>query len=208
MRDPVRVEVVEDHFMFAEAIASVLREAGDFEIVGIAVTGPQAVAMAQQEQPDIVLLDFHLPGYTGDQLMERIGKVCPRARVVVLTSDTSESSLARAVPAGAMGYVTKDKALDDILQIVRTVAAGESALTDQQRSVSSRHTGGEGETLTAREIEIVRLLARGKDTGTIAQELSISANTVRTHVQNAFSKLGAHSALEAVALATERGLLR
>lgn len=207
MREPIRVEVVEDHFMFAEAIASVLRDGG-FEIVGIAVTGPQAVTMAQDKQPDVVLLDFHLPGYTGDQLMERIAKVCPKARVVVLTSDTSETSLARAVPAGAMGYITKDKALDDIVQTVRTVSEGRSALTDQQKDVSARHTGGEGEVLTTRELEILRLLARGKDTGSIAADLSISANTVRTHVQNAFAKLGAHSALEAVALATERGLLR
>ena len=208
MRAPIKVEIVEDHFMFAEAIASVIREAGGYEVVGIAVTGPQALAMAQEKRPDVVLLDYHLPGYTGEQLIERIRAVHPAARIVVLTSDTSEASLAKAIPAGAMGYLTKDKALDDILSTVQMVAEGRSALTEEQKSVSARRTGGEAETLTPREIEIIRLLARGKDTGAIATELSISANTVRTHVQNAFAKLGAHSALEAVAMATDRRLVK
>lgn len=203
---PTRVQIVDDHFLFAEALGSVIRDLPEYDLVGIAVTGPQAVSMSQDKQPEVILLDYHLPGYSADQLIPRLRNASPRSRVIILTSDTSEASLVKGIQAGVSGFLTKDRALDDVVQALRLVASGENILTDDQ---ISKVPQGEvdGEQLTQREIEILRLLARGRDTQAIADELTISSNTVRTHLQNIFGKLGAHSKLEAVSLANRRGLL-
>ena len=203
---PTRVQIVDDHFLFAEALGSVIRDLPEYDLVGIAVTGPQAVSMSQDKQPEVILLDYHLPGYSADQLIPRLRNASPRSRVIILTSDTSEASLVKGIQAGVSGFLTKDRALDDVVQALRLVASGENILTDDQ--ISKVPQGDvDGEQLTQREIEILRLLARGRDTQAIADELTISSNTVRTHLQNIFGKLGAHSKLEAVSLANRRGLL-
>lgn len=203
---PTRVQIVDDHFLFAEALGSVIRDLPEYDLVGIAVTGPQAVSMTQDKQPEVILLDYHLPGYSADQLIPRLRNAAPLSRVIILTSDTSEASLVKGIQAGVSGFLTKDRALDDVVQALRAVASGASILTDEQ--ISKVPQGDvEGEQLTQREIEILRLLARGRDTQAIADELTISSNTVRTHLQNIFAKLGAHSKLEAVSMANRRGLL-
>ncbi len=206
---PVRVQIVDDHHLFAEAIGSVIRELPEYEVTSISVTGPQAISNAQLHQPDIVLLDYHLPGYSAEQLIPRIRSVSPHSRVIILTSDTSEASLVKGLQAGVQGYLTKEKALDDVVQALRSVAEGRPVLTPEQLAASHVAAAtGEAEVLTQREIEILRLLARGKDTLAIADDLVISANTVRTHVQNIFTKLGAHSKLEVVTIARDRGLVQ
>ena len=202
-----RVLIVDDHFLFAEALGSVIRDLPEYELVGLAVTGPQALSMAQDKQPQVVLLDYHLPGYSAETLAPRIRALAPQAKIVILTSDTTEDSMVKGVQAGADGYLTKDRALDDVVQALASVAQGRSALTAEQRAKAEASSEGQGEPLTQREVEIIRLLARGRDTLAIADDLSISANTVRTHLQNAFAKLGAHSKLEAVTIANRRGLL-
>ena len=203
---PTRVQIVDDHFLFAEALGSVIRDIPEYDLVGIAVTGPQAVSMSQDKQPEVILLDYHLPGYSADQLIPRLRNASPRSRVIILTSDTSEASLIKGIQAGVSGFLTKDRALDDVVQALRLVAGGANILTDDQ--ISKVPQGEvEGEHLTLREVEILRLLARGKDMQAIADELTISSNTVRTHLQNIFGKLGAHSKLEAVSMANRRGLL-
>ena len=202
-----RVQIVDDHFLFAEALGSVIRDLPDFELVGIAVTGPQAVSMAQEKQPEVILLDYHLPGYTADQLIPRFRSVSPSSRVVILTSDTSAASLVSGIRAGVSGYLTKDRALDDVVQTLKKVSTGQNLLTDEQLAQVAP-APGEGEQVTQREVEILRLLAEGKDMLAIAEALTISANTVRTHLQNIFAKLGAHSKLEAVVIARSRGVIR
>ena len=203
---PTRVQIVDDHFLFAEALGSVIRDLPEYDLVGIAVTGPQAVSMSQDKQPEVILLDYHLPGYSADQLIPRLRNASPRSRVIILTSDTSEASLVKGIQAGVSGFLTKDRALDDVVQALRLVASGSNILTNDQISkVPQREV--EGEQLTLREVEILRLLSRGRDTQSIADELTISGNTVRTHLQNIFGKLGAHSKLEAVSMANRRGLL-
>ena len=203
---PTRVQIVDDHFLFAEALGSVIRDLPEYDLIGIAVTGPQAVSMSQDKQPEVILLDYDLPGYSADQLIPRLRNASPRSRVIILTSDTSEASLVKGIQAGVSGFLTKDRALDDVVQALRLVASGSNILTmDQISKVPQREV--EGEQLTLREVEILRLLSRGRDTQSIADELTISSNTVRTHLQNIFGKLGAHSKLEAVSMANRRGLL-
>lgn len=200
------VQIVDDHFLFAEALGSVIRDLPEYDLVGIAVTGPQAVSMTQEKQPEVILLDYHMPGYSADQLIPRLRNASPASRVIILTSDTSEASLVKGIQAGVSGYLTKDRALDDVVQALRSVARGGNVLTAEQIS-KVPDANGDGEQLTQREIEILKMLARGRDSQGIADELTISSNTVRTHLQNIFAKLGAHSKLEAVAIANRRGLL-
>lgn len=208
MQSRASVLIVEDHFMFGEALAGMLRESGELEVVGIAVTGPQAISKARERQPAAVILDFHIPGTTGEELIGRITEASPASKIVVLTSDSSEAAVAKAVTAGAAAYLLKDRAVDDIMRTLRTVLAGRPALTEEQLAVTTRATTGRpGESLTIRETEVINLLARGRDPAGIAQDLSLSIHTVRTHLQNAFSKLGARSQIEAVAIARDRGLL-
>ena len=126
--------------------------------------------------------------------------------IIILTSDTSEASLVKGIQAGVSGYLTKDRALDDVVQALSAVAKGQSILTEEQIAKVPQGVAS-GEPLTQREIEILRLLARGRDTVAIAVDLTISGNTVRTYIQNIFTKLGAHSKLEAVTIAGSRGLL-
>lgn len=136
MTDRVTVQVVDDHFLFASSLATVIKEIERYQLAGIAVTGPQALAMVREEQPDIVLLDFHLPGYSADMLIPRFLAVSPATRVIVLTSDTSDAAMVSAVQAGAIGFMTKDKAIDDVLEALRTVADGGTMLTPRQREIA------------------------------------------------------------------------
>jgi DNA-binding NarL/FixJ family response regulator len=203
-----RVEIVDDHFLFADALGSVIRGLPDHEVAGIAQSGAQAISIARTARPDVILLDYHLPGYDAADLIPRLRALAPGVRIVVLTSDTSDATLARGLRAGVEGYITKERALDDVLEALRTVAGGGRYISDEQVARTHALTGeGSSEALTERELGILRLLAQGKDSQAIADELTISANTVRTHLQNIFSKLGAHSKLEAVATATARGLI-
>ena len=203
-----RVEIVDDHFLFADALGSVIRGLDGYEVAGIAQSGAQAISIARTARPDVILLDYHLPGYDAADLIPRLRQLSPGVRIVVLTSDTTDATLARGLRAGVEGYITKERALDDVLEALRTVSGGGQYLSDEQVARSQAVTGGStGETLTERELGILRLLAQGKDSQAIADELTISTNTVRTHLQNIFAKLGVHSKLEAVTSATARGLL-
>ena len=141
MTDRVTVQVVDDHFLFASSLASVIKEIERYRLVGIAVTGPQALAMVREERPDIVLLDFHLPGYSADMLIPRFLAVSPATRVIVLTSDTSDGAMVSALQAGAIGFMTKDKAIDDVLEALRVVAEGGMLLTPRQVELA-RVAGG------------------------------------------------------------------
>lgn len=193
-----KVAIVDDHFLFAEALTGAVREIGGHEVVGIAVTGAQAVSLVRERDPDIVLLDYHLPGYAGHDLVARVRSASPRSRIIVITSDTTESSIARAKEAGADSYITKDLAMEDVVQAVRQAVDSLKAAVPQAAAP---------EILTQREVQILGLLSTGKDVQRISAELGVSAHTVRTHLQNAYSKLDAHSQVEALAIARQRKLI-
>lgn len=163
------------------------------------MTGAQAVSLAREKRPDVVLLDYHLPGYEGEELITRVRGASPRSRIIVVTSDTTEASMAKALAAGATSYVTKDLAIEDVVQAVRAACESLKAQAPDEAA-----EGG----LTPREVSILSLLASGKDVQRIAGDLGVSAHTVRTHLQNAYTKLGAHSQLEALAIARRRDLIR
>ena len=135
---PISVQIVEDHVLFAEALGSVIRDLPEYDLVGISATGPEAISTAREKQPAVILLDYHLPGYNAEELIPLLKGVAPESRVIILTSDTSDASLVRSVQAGIDGYLTKDKALDDIVSALGQVATHQSLLTEEQLARARR----------------------------------------------------------------------
>ena len=209
--DPIRVVLVDDHEMFTESLARVLAWGRDIEVLGIGATAAAGIRLAAQHQPDVVVLDYHLPDGEAPDVIAAVLAACSSARVLVLTGASEQRSLLAALDAGALGFVTKDRAVDELVTAVRQVNAGEAfvpaamlgALLPRLTQRDDRLGAG----LSTREREVLACLQSGMANAAIAEQLFLSVHTVRHHVQNLLLKLGAHSKLEAVAIATREGLL-
>jgi DNA-binding NarL/FixJ family response regulator len=206
---PHRVVLVEDHDMVAEAIGLALDQAAGITVVARAKSIAEAIAETQQHQPDVVVLDRRLPD--GDAI-DAIGELSATgARVLVLTAEASAAVATRVAEAGGAGLVLKSARLDELEAAVNRVAAGEVAFEPGLLAgVLDRLTGrarGRGSPLTAREQQTLVLLAGGASTDEVSEQLGVTRNTVRNHVQRILDKLGARSKLEAVAIARRDGLL-
>jgi len=207
----VRVLVVDDHQMFADSLAQALESEPDLRVVGQATSVADAQRLVSSAAPDVVLLDHRLPDGDGVSAIAGLHATRPSAKIVVLTATASDRILVAAMEAGAAGFIAKTQRLDDVIAGVRAAAQGESVvsaklLTRLLPRLSRRSGGGRAE-LTEREREILDLLARGLSNADIAQQLTISVHTVRNHVANLSAKLGAHSKLEALAIAVREGLV-
>jgi DNA-binding NarL/FixJ family response regulator len=209
--------VVDDHRTFAEALALAVRLERDM-VAHVAATGLDAVGMARQEHPHVVLLDIEMPGITGIETIRRLREVYPAAKVVVLSAHEDDLSKARAVEAGAVGYVSKLTPLTDLPDLVRKAHRGDPILEPRERTRLLRHlrhrrhqeaTERQRVTrLTPRQTQILQMLADGVSTADISDRLGMSPLTLRTHVQNILTRLGAHTKLEAVALAIRHGKVK
>jgi DNA-binding NarL/FixJ family response regulator len=210
---PIRVLVVDSHQTFAELLGLALTGQPDLSCAGYASTGAEALRLVADLRPDVVLMDVDLPDCDGVATVERLRAEHPQTRIVVLTGSTDAALVGRATAAGASGFLTKDGALGDVLHAVHTAHAGGMTvsthlLTGLLRSTAAQVAGPGGTGgLTAREHEVLRLMASGLDPRAIARQLGISVHTCRGHVKSVLAKLDAHSQLEAVAVATRRGLL-
>lgn len=201
-----RVLLVDDHRMFAELLAIRLGEFDDIEVVGRSATAAEAVDAAAHLTADVVVLDYRLPDADGIELAAMLTAAQPECRLVMLTGYQDPHVLRDAVAADCVGFVTKDRDIDQLVGALRAAARGEAILSpDDLRLVSAG--GPSTGPLTEREVEITGLLATGASTRAIAQRLFISVNTVRNHVQRVLQKLGAHSRLEAVATARRLGVI-
>lgn len=215
---PIRVLVVDDHRVVAHGLTLSLSHDARIDVVGVAVNGSEAIKLAAECRPDVVLLDYHLPDATGAEVAERIRADCPDAAVVILTADSSEEILLRSVKAGACGFLLKSEAAPQVIEAVHRAAEGEMlippamlvSLLSRQRpeAAGPEQLGAVADVLTPREREILMLMAQGSDNRAISDRLVISYSTVRTHVQNILDKLNAHSKLGALAIAQEMGLLQ
>lgn len=212
---PIRVLFVEDHQLLAEALAALLAREPDIEVVGVAGTVAQAKVMAR-DRVDVVLMDYRLPDGTGAEATRAIKARWPVARVVMLTAVKDDETVLESIQAGADGYLTKDRAADDVVQAVRSAYAGEtllprSVIVEIARRVAGRERGADDrrmvEPLTPRELEVLRALTDGLSTPEICERLYIAPNTLRTHVQNIMGKLRVHSKLEAVAYALKNQIV-
>ena len=204
----IRVLVVDDHRMFAEALASTLAEQPDIEVARIAGNGAEAAQAMSELEVDVVLLDHRMPDATGLQVAPDLVRDHPTVRIVMLSAETGDALLTAALKAGCVGYVNKMDSLDQLVAAVRAAHAGTTAISP---SMLAKLTGGEvrprGQDLTPRELQVLAMLAEGMSNSAIAGSLSVSTNTVRNHVQSVIEKLGAHSKLEAVTEAIRQGLV-
>lgn len=207
----MRVLVVDDHQMMAESLAAVLGSEPDVDVVGVAATAADALARATDLTPDVVLMDFRLPDGDGGTATEAIRRAVPSTQVVMFSGYVDDSTLSRAVDAGCVGFVHKTADVDTLLDAVRRADLGEPVFSADDLSRLVRHlrddTRPVGSDLTSRELEVLQLLAEGATTDRLAEQLFISKHTARSHVRNILAKLGAHSKLEAVAVAARAGIV-
>ena len=206
----IRVVIVEDHRMFAQALSAALDEADDIAVTAAVGTTREGIEAAHTTQPDVVLMDYRLPDGDGVEAARRIKAAHPDIKVVMLTAASDDSVLSQAIQAGCSGYLTKDHTVDELVLAVRAAYNGEALISPAMLSrllerLSDRSRPGAD--LTSRETEVLRLLAEGLSNQAIAAQLDIRLATVRNHVQSVIEKLHAHSKLEAVAVAMRMGLI-
>ena len=210
MSTPLRVLVVDDERLFAELMRVALGSAQDMQVVDVVHDVAGAVAATARLRPDVVLSDYHLPDGTGADVARSVRRAAPEASVLVLTGDPSSTVLADVARSGAVGHLTKSRGLDEVVAAVRVAATGEILFSPselQRLLVAEPNDVALDEPLTARELEVLRLLANGSSTSAASTLLGISTATLRAHVQAILRKLGAHSRLEAVAEAARLGLI-
>jgi len=206
-----RLLIVDDHDMFADSLRLALSAEADLDVVGTAATLAQARNMVSTTAPDVVLLDHRLPDGLGVDSIADLKLLRPEANIVVLTAAAEDSMLVAATEAGCAGFILKTSPLDELVAAVRTAAAGEIMVSSDLlgRLLNRLHHQYDrpASDLTAREREILQLIAEGLTNGAIATRLFISVNTVRNHVQSILAKLDAHSKLEALSVAIRDGLI-
>jgi two-component system, NarL family, nitrate/nitrite response regulator NarL len=211
----IRVLLVDDHQLLTGALSALLTKEPDIEVVGIAGTVAEAKSMTR-DRIDVALMDYRLPDGTGAEATRAIKARWPAARVVMLTAVNDDEIILESIQAGADGYLTKDRAVEEVVSAVRQANAGETLLPRSvivgiaQRVLAARDRDAERvqiEPLTPRELEVLKALTEGLSTPDICNRLFIAPNTLRTHVQNIMSKLRVHSKLEAVAFAIRHRLV-
>jgi DNA-binding NarL/FixJ family response regulator len=215
---PIRLLVADDHRLFREGVASLLERAADVELVGQAASGEEAVKLVSELEPDLVLMDLQMPGIGGIEATRAIAESHPSVGVIVLTMFEDDDSVFAAIRAGARGYVLKDADRGSLLRAIRAVASGDALLGQavaervlQHFAAGRRPTAasagpGAFADLTAREVEVLRLIARGVRNRQIAEQLVITDKTVANHVSNIYSKLQVSDRMEAMLRAREAGL--
>ena len=218
--EPIRTMIVDDHALFRRGLEMVLDEEPDIELVGQASDGTEAVEKAAESLPDVVLMDIRMPRSSGIEACRAMKEAAPSAKIVILTISDEEEDLFEAIRAGASGYLLKDIPLDEVADTVRAVHGGQSLInpsmagklltefaTLARRDDEERAQELPAPRLTEREMQVLKLVARGMNNRDIAKELFISENTVKNHVRNILEKLQIHSRMEAVMVAVREKLI-
>ncbi len=205
----VRVVIVDDHPVVRDGLRGMLAGDEELSVVGEAGNGQDAVGLVARLRPDVVLMDLRMPGCDGVEATARLAAAHPGVRVLVLTTYDSETDVLRAVEAGASGYLLKDAPAHELRRAVRATAAGETVLAPAVAAHLARHSRRRPlEALTARELEVLELVARGATNRDVGRALHVSEATVKSHLLHAFTKLGVNDRTAAVTTALERGLIR
>jgi NarL family two-component system response regulator LiaR len=212
MTQPIRVFITDDHTIIRTGMRAVLELEADIVVVGEAENGRQAVERIPRLQPDVVLMDLVMPEMDGIAAIEQIKALCPEVRILVLTTFAGEEMILPAIKAGALGYQLKDSKPDELVAAIRQVCQGESALHPviarkilQSLAKPASKTPAP-DPLTARELEVLRLVAQGLTNDEIAQQLVISGATVRTHVSHVLGKLHLATRTQAALYALREGI--
>jgi DNA-binding NarL/FixJ family response regulator len=216
--ESLRVVICDDHALFRRGLEMVLEDEPDIEVVGEATDGIQAVEKAQELMPDVILMDVRMPKRSGIEATQQIKELLPHVKILVLTISDEEADLYDSIKAGAAGYLLKEISTDEVADAIRSVWAGHSRISpamasklltefqamtkradDRQQIAPPR--------LTERELEVLRLVAKGLNNRDIAKNLYISENTVKNHIRNILEKLQLHSRMEAVIYAVREKIL-
>jgi two-component system, NarL family, response regulator len=205
MLNPIKILIVDDHPVVRAGLTSMLATQVQLEVIGTASSGDEAIEMLQQGNPDVILLDLRMPGMNGIDTLVAMKNLQSNVRVIILTSFETDEDIYRAVQAGARGYLLKDTSLREMVEAIRTAHAGKKYFP---RSIASRLAERMMRTnLTTREIEILKMLAKGPTNKQIGHALGISDHTVRNHVNNILEKLEVSDRTEAATTAIQRGII-
>lgn len=205
--DKIKILIVDDHPVVREGLAGMLAGQQDFEMIGMAGDGQTAVQLCLSLRPDVTLMDLQMPELDGVGAIEAIKMKWPAANILVLTTYDSDADILRAVEAGATGYLLKDTPRSELFQGVRAAAKGESVLAPAVAArLMTRMRAPAEEKLSAREIEVLQLAARGSSNKVIGKALHISTATVKTHLIHIYDKLGVDNRTAAVTVALEKGI--
>jgi two-component system NarL family response regulator len=202
----IRLLVAEDHAVVRDGLKAILATAPDMEVVAEAADGRSAVQQFKEHRPDVVMMDLRMPVLDGADAIAAIVRVDPQARVLVLTTFDGDEDIHRALKNGARAYLLKDAFREDVLAAIRAVHAGKKVIPPEVATrLASRPFGHE---LTAREVEVLELIARGRSNREIGEGLGIAEGTVKTHVNGILAKLGARDRTDAAMIALKRGIIR
>ena len=205
----VRILLSDDHPVVRAGLSGMLQGEPDFEVVGEATNGKEAVALAGELSPDVVLMDLRMPEMDGVTAIGHIKAEHPEIQILVLTTYESDADILRAVETGASGYLLKDSPREELFGAIRVVAEGKSPLAPTVASrLMQRMRGSDEEALSTREIEVLELVARGTSNKEIAKLLWVSETTVKSHMLHIFDKLGVTDRTAAVTAALKRGIIR
>jgi DNA-binding NarL/FixJ family response regulator len=203
--DPIRILVVDDHHVVRQGLVALIKSVPDMTVVAEAPDGKQAVELFKQLKPDVTIMDLRLPVMTGVEAITAIRRDFPNARIIVLTTFDGDEDIYRALQAGARGYLLKDMFGDDLMEAIRSVHAGRARIPAAIAQRLAERMGGPD--LTAREVDVLRLIVAGKSNKEIGRDLSISEATVKTHINSLLSKLGVSDRTQAATTAIQRGII-
>jgi len=201
----IRILTVDDHPLLREGIASLIETESDMVIIGEASTGREAVEEFRRHQPDVTLMDIQMPELNGIDAMTRIIAEHPNAKIIVLTTYTGDAQIFRALKAGAQGYLLKGLLRKELVETIRAVHAGKKRISPEVAGQVAEYATDDS--LTARELDILQLIAQGNSNKVIADRLGVTEDTVKAHVRSILSKLSANDRTHAVTISVKRGFI-
>ena len=202
---PIRVLSVDDHPLLREGIAALVNAEADMKLVAEASNGKEAIEQFRSHRPDVTLMDLQMPGFNGIEAIIDIHNEFPNARIIVLTTYTGDVQVLRALRAGAQVYILKGHVHRELLETIRAVHAGKKRIPPEVATELADHAAEDA--LSPREIDVLQLIATGNANKVIAGQLTITEETVKSHVTNILSKLGANDRTHAVTIALKRGII-
>jgi DNA-binding NarL/FixJ family response regulator len=206
--DQIRILITDDHPVVREGLSGMLAGQSDFEVIGLAADGDTAVKMHDSLAPDVTLMDLRMPGLDGVGAIKAIKAQQPSSRIIVLTTYNSDADILRAIEAGATGYLLKDAPREELFRAIRAAARGDSVLASAVAArLMTRMRAPAEENLSAREIEVLQLVAKGASNEEIGKSLHISTATVKTHLIHIYGKLGVDDRTAAVTTALGKGII-
>jgi DNA-binding NarL/FixJ family response regulator len=203
--DRISILCVDDHPLFRAGIRYLIESRSDMVLVGLASTAAEGISLAREHVPDVILMDLRLPDMSGISAISCIREQRPDARVLMLTTFEGDVEVQRALAAGARAYVLKSSSPDELVSAIQHVHAGKSYLPPQLAIELAQHVG---ETVTPREVAVLKLIAAGNRNQDIAEQLCIAEDTVKGHIKRIMEKLGARDRTQAVAIALQRGIIQ